>query len=520
VGHCRLVFSITILLLLCAVSVQAQPVDLNANQTTRNELAYLISLEGNHAIQSSQAVVRTCMPVDDPIGNTGDPACLADDVNAAASGDKYTMGLGPDPCEAYWGFFEGTVNTPLCDWDNGLNSSIPNKEALKWWNKGGLLFTQVDFNNPYDNWNNVAPVNNTVVPLGTAHMCYSFTSGTGVTGIPGGSVDCSGISDSFIQQMLTCPQSYCPFQGTQTVQNQHFNSMLDGYAKGWQALQAAGAVIAIEPFGEVNYGQSWYNIISPGNTSKMWDYMQDYWENVSGLHNILYVWGILSSGFVDYAAYPGNNRVDIISIHAFPLKVTLTPLAGYSSATDLPGGLLSLGKPMAIGAYSDNSNTGNANFYFPSLNNAIRTSMPKVIYLSWWWGYQPSTGKGQTAGVVNSSFATMLADPYSVMLGATPTATSTSTATRTPTPTPLSAIVHAEAVMVGESQARPWTYEHTSTAYNSTLSGRASRWRTAMVVVRAKTFRKITSHDRQPHYAGGRDSGSGRHRQGPQRGAD
>src|ERR1700687_733801 len=40
-----------------------------------------------------------------------------------------------------------------------------------------------------------------------------------------------------------------------------------------------------------------------------------------------------------------------------------------------------------------------------------------------------------------------------------------------------------------------------------------------MVVVRAKTLRRITSHDRQPHYAGGRDSGSGRHRQGPQRGA-
>ena len=257
---------------------------------------------------------------------------------------------------------------------------------------GGLLFTQVDMTNPYDNYNNVAPANNTIVPIGSAVPCGGDFIGS--PSVPGGYVDCSGINDTFIQNALTCTQSYCPYQGTQTIQNQHFNTMLDGYASYFFALQGAGAAIGIEPFSEQNNTPSWFNTnVSNANQIKLWDYMQDYWEQHSGLHNLLYIWGILSSNFCDYAAYPGNNRVDMISIHAFPIGQTLTPIAGYSSCTDLAGGLSSLGKPMAFGAYGELS-AGDQTYDYSGLAQTIKNNMPLVTYLSFWWGYNPGTGSG------------------------------------------------------------------------------------------------------------------------------
>ena len=98
-----------------APSSAPTPVDPNANQTTKNVLAYMASLEGVGVVQSNQSVVATCMPIGDPNGNTGDGGqCLADPANYVADGNQYTKAIGTDPCEGLWGVFEGTISTPGC----------------------------------------------------------------------------------------------------------------------------------------------------------------------------------------------------------------------------------------------------------------------------------------------------------------------------------------------------------------------------------------------------------------------
>jgi hypothetical protein len=119
--------------------------DPNANAAARAELAYLYSLEGNHVIQGGENVVRTCMPPGDPNGNTGGSCSAQDASNYAAAGNRAWGAVGADPCNWFWGQYEGNTATPLCD--PGA-SGVAAQEAITFWQAGSVAFTQVDLINP------------------------------------------------------------------------------------------------------------------------------------------------------------------------------------------------------------------------------------------------------------------------------------------------------------------------------------------------------------------------------------
>jgi hypothetical protein len=349
--------------------------DPNANAAARAELAYLYGLEGNHVIQGGENVVRTCMTPGDANGNTGGSCGAQDAANYAAAGNRAWGAVGADPCNWFWGEYEGVTTLPLCD---PSGSGVAAQEAIEFWQAGSVAFTQVDLLNPYDDYGNWPSASNPIVNDNSLVTC----PGSNHSPVAGASNDCTGISNAFITSMLT--------PGTQA--NTNFNQELSLYASGFQAEQNAGMVIVIDPMSEINGTDEWYTTsagVSPANEAAMFKYIENYFENTAGLHNILYEWNLLEEAYANAASYPGSQYVDIVGIDAFPTwqGSSAAAIPGYDSAEDLPGGAASWGKPMSI-TYGCNDYNGPYDYYGQVLGS-VKSSMPEVIELNWWWGYTP-----------------------------------------------------------------------------------------------------------------------------------
>jgi mannan endo-1,4-beta-mannosidase len=274
-----------------------------------------------------------------------------------------------------------------------------------------VAFTQVDLINPYDDYGNWPPASNPIVGNSNLVTC----PGSAHTPVAGASNDCTGISNAFITSMLT--------PGTQA--NTNFNQELSLYASGFQAEQNAGMVIVIDPLSEINGTDQWYASsagVSSANQAAMFRYIENYFENTAGLHNILYEWNILEEGYANAAAYPGSQYVDIVGIDAFPSWFG-SPVPGYSSASDLPGGVASWGKPMSLtyGCYDTISGFD----YDDQIIGGVKSSMPQIIELNWWWGISPGVQgssspalDGCTYSATSSQWQAFMNDPYVLTQGA------------------------------------------------------------------------------------------------------
>jgi mannan endo-1,4-beta-mannosidase len=212
--------------------------------------------------------------------------------------------------------------------------------------------------------------------------------------------------------------------GTQA--NTNFNQELSLYASGFQAEQNAGMVIVIDPMSEINGTDQWYGTsagVAPANQAAMFKYIENYFENTAGLHNILYEWNILEEGYANASAYPGSQYVDIVGIDAFPTwqGSSTSAIPGYNSASDLSGGAASWGKPMSI-TYGCNDYNGPYD-YNGQVLGSVKSSMPEVIELNWWWGYTPGVPGSNPApdacsfSANSSDWQAFMNDPYVLTQG-------------------------------------------------------------------------------------------------------
>jgi hypothetical protein len=279
------------------------------------------------------------------------------------------------------------------------------QEAIGFWQAGSVAFTQVDLLNSYDDYGNWPPASNPIVSGVNLVAC----PGSNHAPVAGASNDCTGISNAYITSMLT--------PGTQA--NTNFNQELALYASGFQAEQSAGMVIVIDPMSEINGNDQWYGTsagVAPANQAAMFKYIENYFENTAGLHNILYEWNILEEGYADAPAYPGSQYVDIVGIDAFPTwqGSSSTAIPGYNSASDLSGGAASWGKPMSI-TYG----CGPSNYdYTGQILGSVKSSMRQVIELNYWWGNTPTTGQGQCPAPQNAAnWQAFMNDPYVLTQG-------------------------------------------------------------------------------------------------------
>jgi Glycosyl hydrolase family 26 len=104
---------------------------------------------------------------------------------------------------------------------------------------------------------------------------------------PGIAADCAGISDAWVSgQMLVAG----------TTANANWNHLLDQFAAGLADLQNSGITIIMKTIHEQNDGNIWWEagMLSDSTRRALFKYIESYFNNVKGLHNLL--WAYVTDG--------------------------------------------------------------------------------------------------------------------------------------------------------------------------------------------------------------------------------
>jgi hypothetical protein len=363
--------------------------DPNANAAARSVLAYLYSLESagatHHMVQSSQDVIRNCSDA------AGADNCAAEDSeNYSAAGNQYYGAVGVDYCNAAW----GDPSTAPCVFGS---SSETNTQAKTWWAAGSLVIAHMDPPNPAVNWQNIPASNFSAI----AKVGCAGDGGTAT--LVGPSYDCSGgMSDAFVQTMLTCPQSYCMHSGTQTAQNADWNSLLNQYVAGFQDLQNSGVAAIFAPYQENDATSVWWGPnLAPGTMVALWIYTQKYFE-AAGIHNLLYAFVTIDGGEQNY---PGNQYVDITGFdnyNQYGGGGYVDPR--YTAALNAGGGN---NKPQVWPEYNASQYSS---YGYDAYDQAAEYGpMPNLVLINLWSEVNPGTADG------NPYWQGFMQDPYNVM---------------------------------------------------------------------------------------------------------
>jgi mannan endo-1,4-beta-mannosidase len=110
---------------------------------------------------------------------------------------------------------------------------------------------------------------------------------------------------------------------------------LDQLAGGLQELKDAGVVVLWRPFHEMNGGWFWWGGHEPEKFIRVWRHMFDYFTQVKGLDNLLWVYGP-NHGSKTAAYYPGDDYVDLVGLDAYTDFIDPEHIRGYAEIAKLP----------------------------------------------------------------------------------------------------------------------------------------------------------------------------------------
>jgi hypothetical protein len=222
-------------------------VDPLANATTVKEYRFLQGLMGagstHHLVQGMADVVRICYNKNN--------ACASDDAaNYNGNGN--------------W----GDPSSSPCIFGAG---SPANAYAINAWNQGRIAVMGMHFPNPWNNWNNV-PSNSNPVGVDSPQMCPThYVPYSGIA------YDCYGANDATIQAMITGGAN-----------SGNWNAELDSFASGIAHLQAHGVTVIMKTLHEYNFNDFWWTQASDTTQLALFRYIENYFNNVKGLHNLLW----------------------------------------------------------------------------------------------------------------------------------------------------------------------------------------------------------------------------------------
>jgi mannan endo-1,4-beta-mannosidase len=186
-----------------------------------------------------------------------------------------------------------------------------------------------------------------------------------------------------------------------TLAYNNYYAQLDKIAAGFQELQNAGVVVLWRPFPEMNFGWFWWGARDPATFKTAWIQMFNYFTNVKGLHNLLWVYNPNNVSPSDSASvtayYPGAQYVDITGLDIYTTDVSPPGIGGYNELT-------ALGKPFAfVEAGPDSLCSTSMNWM--SFLNGVKQYFPKTTYFMGWFGNKCSLYQGQNVQA-------MLGDPW------------------------------------------------------------------------------------------------------------
>jgi hypothetical protein len=313
-------------------------------------------------LNGSEVAIKNCLT----FGSESSCANLwADDYTDAGNQNYGIAGL--NWANAAW----GDKTTP----PGTFGSSSPAVQtALHYWQGGSLILFEGDWPNP-----SINPNNQSADAVGYSGSGTACDGGGQDTADPAASYDCSGPmanQDAYVQAMLTCNQSYCMHQGsnsTYPTANSNWNTELNLYVSDMLYLQ------------------------SQGTQAALWRYLEGYLE-AKGVHNILYMYCDLG-GLT--AAYPGAQYIDINGTDYYP-----DPTGNYTPAQYTQ--FVPYGKPQIVGEWNPNSTGQNIDAFLQNLKGA---GMSQVVGINYWRDPNPLINGG------NQSWKTAFTDPYGIMQG-------------------------------------------------------------------------------------------------------
>ncbi|MBE2272188.1 MAG: hypothetical protein IAE80_28395 [Anaerolinea sp.] len=179
-------------------------------------------------------------------------------------------------------------------------------------------------------------------------------------------------------------------------------AILDNLAAHLQVLEDRGVVVMWRPLHELNGSWFWWGAQAPADFTAFWRHMFDYFTNVKGLNNLLWVYSpntSISNPPV-LANYPGNDVVDMVGLDEYS-SLTENPLqingAGEYDAlvsTGKPIGLFEFGPIPASGAGWDTTN-----YDWGNLIRDIKNRYPRIVLVQAWeyvWQMGYSRYRGQS----------------------------------------------------------------------------------------------------------------------------
>jgi mannan endo-1,4-beta-mannosidase len=187
-----------------------------------------------------------------------------------------------------------------------------------------------------------------------------------------------------------------------TASNTAFLATLDQIATGLAALQAAGVVVILRPFWEMNGDWFWWSKLSIAQFISLWQFTHNYLTNTKGLTNLLWLYSV-NAGIGNVTAwFPTAVYADLTGFDIY----TSDPGQGASTYTTLA----SIGLPICISEFGAGSpNAGDTSFPLTALIAAIKTAMPNVVFWQQWWDGNASNVGWGMAEV--QAAAPALADP-------------------------------------------------------------------------------------------------------------
>jgi len=147
--------------------------------------------------------------------------------------------------------------------------------------------------------------------------------------------------------------------------NARWKTRMDDIAVYLQYLEDNGVEVLFRPLHEMNQGKFWWGgRPGPDGTAKLYRYVHDYFTQVKGLSNLIWVWDMqdLSRDFEDYN--PGDDYWDVFAFDIYDQGFTSS---WYMDIRSLVGD-----KPMAIGECSK----------LPS--SAVLASQPRWVFFMPW----------------------------------------------------------------------------------------------------------------------------------------
>jgi hypothetical protein len=365
------------------------PVDTNATQTTKDMWNFLSNLSHagstQHMLPSAFRMVRNCYDVN---GNVQSCDSL-EQQEVSAVGD-IPGSEGVDSCNAFW----GDPNSSPCLFGDSSNSSAT-YEAEKAWHRHQVVMFDLDFPNPYDNWQ--------VLPA-ASYGKGGVGSGTPCGPIPqvpyGVMYDCTGITQAFLASMLT----------PGTTDNAHWNSELDQFASDFKKLQDQGISVVVKMLHEYNGGTMWYGVAAySGQFPQLYNYIVHYMNDPDkkNLHNLL--WSLTSleqSPNAPSGINPDSIPVDLGGADIYNRSLFGGKATGYD-------GWAAYGLPYIIPEFncSSSSDACIPGTNFDSIAQAGQYNMPLLVMPEYWQGPSPALKYPGTIG--GNTWSQLIKDSYS-----------------------------------------------------------------------------------------------------------